>query len=179
MAPAKSNADTLAALDDTCLRLLKKHDNSREAGVACKKAADYMDEFVPETEIHERLSEYLAAAWALANSGEAQAALPYAEKAVQASSKTLDYTFGVGSAYGIRGIIEGTLHELDASDRDLTQAERFGRQAYKDAVADQFEFAEQYKLYLVNYLRAHAALLMVLHRDKEAKERLDEALSIQ
>jgi hypothetical protein len=147
--------------------------------VACQKAADYLDEFVPETEIHEKLSAYLAAAWALANSGEALAARPYAEKAVQASSKTPDYTFGIGSAYAIRGIIEGNLHELEASERDLTQAELFGRQAYKDAVADHFKGTEMYKHYLMNYLRAHAALLLALHRDREAKERLDEALSLQ
>jgi len=177
--PATSHADTYAALDDECWQLYNKHDNSREAGVACQKAADYLDEFVPETEIHEKLSEYLAAAWALANSGEALAARPYAEKAVRASSKTLDYTFGIGSAYAIRGIIEGNLHELDASDRDLTQAEQFGRQAYKQAVADHFKGTEMYKLYLVNYLRAHSALLIALHRDKEAKERLDEAISLQ
>jgi TonB family protein len=171
--------DKFEAADDACWQLYRKHDNSREAGVACQKAADYMDEFIPETEVHEKLSEYLAAAWALANSGEALAARPYAEKAVQASSKTLDYTFGIGSAYAIRGIIEGTLHDLDASDRDLTQAEQFGRRAYQDALADQFKLTEQYKLYLVNYLRAHSALLLALHRDKEAKERLDEALSLQ
>lgn len=147
--------------------------------MACQKAADYLDEFVPETEIHRKLSMYLAAAWALANSGAAQTARPYAEKAVQASSRTLDYAFGIGSAYGVRGVIEGTLHELDASDRDLTQAEQYGRQAYKEALADQFKGTEMYKAYLVNYLRAHAALLMALHRDKEAKERLDEALSLQ
>ena len=147
--------------------------------MACQKAADYLNEFVPETEIHQKLSMYLAAAWALANSGEAQAARPYAEKAVQVSSRTLDYAFGIGSAYGVRGVIEGTLHELDASDRDLTQAEQYGRQAYKEALADHFKGTEMYKLYLVNYLRAHASLLMALHRDKEAKERLDEVLSLQ
>jgi len=178
-APSTSHADTYAALDDTCWQLYNKHDNSREAGIACQKAADYLDKYLPETEIHEKLSEYLAAAWALANCGEALSARPYAEKAVQASSKTLDYTFGIGSAYGIRGVIEGSLHELDASDRDLNQAEQFGRQAYKQAVADHFKGTEMYKGYLVNYLRAHSALLMALHRDKEAKERLDEALSLQ
>jgi hypothetical protein len=174
-----SHADTYAALDDACWQLYGKHDNSRAAGVACQKAADYLDEFLPETEIHRKLSMYLAAAWGLANCGEAQAARPYAEKAVQASSKTLDYPFGIGSAYGIRGVIEGDLHELDASDRDLAQAEQFGRQAYKEALADQFKGAEMYKVYLVNYLRAHAALLMALHRDKEANARLDEAVSLK
>jgi len=177
--PATLHTDAYAALDDACWRLYGEHDNSREAGLACQKAADYMDEYVPETENHRKLSVYLAAAWSLANSGEAQAARPYAEKAVQASSKTLDYTFGIGSAYGIRGTIEGSLHELGASDRDLTQAEQFGRQAYKDALADHFKGTEMYKIYLVNYLRAHAALLLALHRDKEAKERLDEAVSLQ
>jgi tetratricopeptide (TPR) repeat protein len=174
-----SHADAYAALNDTCWQLYGKHDNSREAALACQKAADYLDEFVPETEIHRKLSMYLAAAWALANSGEAREARPYAEKAVQACSKTLDYTFGIGSAYGIRGVIEGNLHELDASDRDLTQAEQYGRQAYREALADHFKGAEMYKIYLVNYLRAHAALLMALHRDKEAKDRLDEAVSLQ
>src|SRR5579863_2991112 len=52
--PATSHADTYAALDDACWQLYGKHDNSREAGVACQKAADYLDEYVPETEIHKK-----------------------------------------------------------------------------------------------------------------------------
>lgn len=159
---------------DECHKNLAKQDNSPETGAICKKAADIADEFAPDARFIEKRSSYVYAAWALADRKDFGSALRYATKAVEVVQLEHDDNSGNAAAYGIRGIVEGDLNDLQAADRDLTLAEGDQRKALEWAKEVNFEHIDSYKSSLALYLRLHSALLLALSRSDEAKKKLDE-----
>jgi TonB family protein len=160
---------------DKCLRAVAAHDDSSSAADLCKQTADIAIEFASNVRFIEKRSSFVYAAWALGNNRRFTDALAYARRAVDVVKLGHDDNSGSSAAYGVLGVIEGNLNDLDAADRDLTTAEDFGRKAIAWAESEKFVHADSYKQSLAMYLKAHAALLLAMDRSDDAQKKLDEA----
>jgi TonB family protein len=160
--------------DEKCQKALATHDNSSSTGDICRQAADIAGEFAPNVRFIEKRSSFVSAAWALGNCRDFKDALVYANKAVAIVQLGHDDNSGEGSAYGVRGVIEGNLNDLTGADQDLELAEQHSRKAIEWAAKEAPELKGHYKSTLALYLRIHSALLVALNRTDDAKSKLEE-----
>jgi len=162
-------------LSDQCRKALSARLDYPAAADVCKSAADTADEFPTDRRFIEKRSAFVFAAYALMNNKNLNTALLYAGKAVEVVKLGHDDNSGSNAAYGVRGMVEGTLGDLPAADQDLTVAEDYERKGIAWADQEKFEHANDYKRALVQDLRFHAQVLQALNRPEDAQKKLDEA----
>lgn len=158
-----------------CTRGVLAHNRDAATASVCKQAADLAAQFHPNQRFIERRSADVYAATALADAGNYQEALAYANKAVDVVKEGHDDNSGINAAYSTRGTLEAILGDFTAADHDLTTSEDFERKAIDSAEKNSSGIAQNYRIVLIRDLRTHSAVLMKLNRPAEAQAKLDEA----
>jgi TonB family protein len=165
-------------LSDQCRKAVSAKTDYPAAAVVCKQAAETANEFAPNVRFVEKRSAFVWAAWSLMYSGDLKTALVYAEKAVDVAKLGSADNSGMNAAYGVKGIVEGNLGDLNDADQDLAIAEDYGRKGIVWADQVKFEHGDSYKNALIMDLRFHAQVLQGLKRSEEAQKKLDEAAKL-
>lgn len=158
-----------------CTHGVLAHNRDAATASVCKQSADLAAQFHPNQRFIERRSADVYAATALANIGNYQEALSYADKAVEVVKEGHDDNSGSNAAYSTRGTLEAILGDFPAADHDLTTSEDFERKAINTAEKDSSGIVQNYRSVLARDLRTHAAVLMKLNRPTDAKAKLVEA----
>ncbi len=161
-----------------CRKALAADEKSSAAADLCKQAADFTDQLAVGSQMADLNSAFVSAAWALNNNGRPAEALIYAQKAVDAAKQNYDDALNA-DAYGVSGIIEVNLKNLNAADRDLTMAEDFERKTILWADEVNFKHSGSLRTALKLYLNRHAVALIALNRPDDAQRKLDEASKLQ
>ncbi|MGC2621534.1 MAG: energy transducer TonB [Acidobacteriaceae bacterium] len=164
---------------EECTSALTAGTRNDVAAAACREAADLAAQFPAGQRFIERRSANVYAATALARVGNWTDALVFANRAVDVVKLGHDDNSGSNAAYGIRGMVEGRMDELAASDTDLTTAEDYERKGLIKAGGTSPFLTKEYRRALVDDLRVHADVLTRLNRPSEAQTKLDEAASLQ
>ncbi len=162
-----------------CQKALVAQDNALSAADQCKQAADIAGQFAPGARFIDQCASFVAAAWALSKSGRFPEALIYAQKAVDFVKLGHEDDSRSAAAYGVLGIIESNLKNLDAANGDLATAEDFERKAIAWADQTKFNQEDSFKNALKLYLKTHAAVLVALNRPEDAQKKLTEASTLQ
>jgi tetratricopeptide (TPR) repeat protein len=165
-------------LSDQCRKAVSAKTDYLVAASVCKQAAQTAEEFAPNVRFVEKRSAFVWAAWSLMYSGDLKTALVYAEKAVDVAKLGNADNSGMNAAYGVKGIVEGNLGDLNDADQDLAIAEDYGRKGIVWADQVKFEHGDSYKNALIMDLRFHAQVLQGLKRSEEAQKKLDEAAKL-
>jgi hypothetical protein len=158
-----------------CTQGVLGHKRDAVTASACKQSADLAAQFHPNQRFIERRSADVYAATALANAGNYEEALPYANKAVEVVEAGHDDNSGCNAAYSTRGTLEAILGDFPAADADLTTSEDYERKAIESAAKDSPGIVQNYRSILARDLRTHAAVLAKLNHPAEAKAKLAEA----
>ena len=170
--------DNIAAryfpLADQCRKAMPTRDYATASSL-CRQAAETAGEFEAGVRFIEKRSAYVYAAWAFLYSSDLQNGLIYATKAVEVVTLGHDDNSGSSAAYGIKGILEGRLGNLDAADSDLSTAEDFQRKEITWAEKEAPSLKREYSSALIMDLNFHAQVLQALNRPDDAQKKLDEA----
>lgn len=158
-----------------CNKAISAGTDNAAAETVCNKAAETAMEFAPNVRFIERRSAFVYAATASANNRDLTSALAWAVKAVEIAKLGHDDDSGNNAVYSTKGMIEGMLGDLAASDQDLTLAEDYERKGIAHMEIDSPGMAKYYRGVLARDLRFHAQVLQGLSRSDEAQKKLDEA----
>jgi TonB family protein len=155
----------------------RKHANDGTAGVAaCEHARQLGDELRPGSRWagdHEQSLLLLATALLASNRpAEAVAASRRAVADVNTNGAAPHVTM---AAYGIAGEAEASVGDLVGADRDLRDAEEFGRLAIRAPKAPSHDWAVSRQRSL---LKMHARVLQALKQDTDAQAKLAEAAAL-
>jgi hypothetical protein len=77
--------------------------------------------------------------------------------------------------YGITGEAEAAVGDLIGADRDLRDAEEFGRWAMRNPKAPSHDWAVSRQRSL---FKLHARVLLAMHRETDAQAKLQEAAKL-
>ncbi len=168
-------ADRYFPLFSQCNKAISARTDPKGAEDVCNQAAETAEKFAPEVRFIEKRSAFVYAATACANNRDLANALAWADKAVELVKLGHDDNSGSSAAYSVKGTIEGMAGDLASSDRDLSEAEDFGRKAVEWARQSQFEHGNYYERDLARNLQFHAKVLQALGLQDEAQKKLDEA----
>jgi len=162
-------------LFDQCNKAISAGTDRAAAETVCNKVAETAMEFTPNVRFIEKRSAFVYAATASANNRDLASALAWAIKAVEIAKLGHDDDSGNNAVYSTKGMIEGMLGDLAASDQDLTLAEDYERKGIAHMEIDSPGMAKYYRGVLARDLRFHAQVLQGLSRSDEAQKKLDEA----
>jgi TonB family protein len=162
-------------LSNKCRQAVSARNDPANAATVCKQAAETAGEFGPDVRFIERRSAFVWAAYALMSDHDFKTALLYAQKAVEVVKLGHDDNSGSNAAFGVKGMVEGNMGDLTASDQDLTVAEDFGRNGVVWAEKEAPSLRIEYTRSLTMDLRFHAQVLQGLGRPDEAEKKLAEA----
>lgn len=167
--------DKFDAADGACKDGILSKQYTDDTVSKCRLAAMLADELPMDGNYIAKRSAYVYAASAYADVGDYKGALSWASKAVDVVKLGHDGDSGSSAAYEDKGLIEGNLGDLVASDQDLTVAEDYERKGIVNSEGDSPSIGENYKRILARDLRFHAQVLQRLNRPDQAQKRLAEA----
>jgi TonB family protein len=158
-----------------CNKAISAGTDRAAAEAVCNKVAETAMEFAPDVRFIERRSAFEYAATASANNRDLTSAMAWAVKAVEVAKLGHDDNSGNNAVYSTKGMIEGMMGDLAASDQDLSVAEDYERKGIAHMEIDSPGMAKNYRSVLAQDLRFHAQVLQRLNRPDEAQKKLDEA----
>jgi hypothetical protein len=155
-----------------CRQLVSERTHPDEAVTACQKVVDLAEKF-PPTHYITRRGAYVFMATALIQNKNPQEAVKIADKAVAIVQLGHDDGSGSSAAYSIRSQAKALAGDLDGSDKDLSTAEAYERNALNSPAGE--ELKVPYSRALKELLMFHAQVLAALGRQSASGIKLDEA----
>jgi len=176
----ESKSAQFASSQERCRSAVQEGKDSALAASLCQQAADLAESLFPanvsspDEEISKR-NALVIAARALFQNGSVADAQKYADKAVAMVSEGYDFDSDCVWAFSGRAVIEISLKQFEAADRDLISA--IDRERHFMAMQEPFPspILTTTKKRLAAFLRARAENLTRLNRSEEAKGLLQEA----
>ena len=154
----------------------RKHVNDAAGVAACEHARELGDEMVPGGRLAgEREQSLVLLATALLASDRPAEAVAAGTRVVADVNTNGAAPHLTMAAYGITGEAEAAVGDLIGADRDLRDAEEFGRWAMRDPKASWHDWAVSRQRSL---LKMHARVLEAMKRGADAQAKLQEAAAL-
>jgi hypothetical protein len=171
--PDDSVSQAYMALDRDCKSLINKQADPVDAVAACKKVADEVDKFAPESHFITRRAAYVFYTIALVRARKSQDALTVGNKAVAVVMLGHDDESGLSAAYYVRAQARVLGGDLAGADQDLEKAESYERDALRGPAGQSLN--AEYTNVLKRLLGFHAQVLSALGKQNAADAKLLQA----
>lgn len=142
----------------------------------CQEAVRQAETFSPDTHIPERRTAYVEYATALMRDGMGPKAIEMGNKAVAATMRSPQDSFGAAAAYAVTGEALEVSGNLTEADKELTVAENYERKGLHSLTGRPSK--ARYLPALEQILQLHARVLAALGNPNAAQMKLKEAASL-